>query len=88
MVDNPEVKRKLVTVKDAAVILDRSLASLWRDMKLGRLEVVRICGSTRITVASIDRLIADGMTKPAKLKSGVHRHLAERRERKRQSVVA
>jgi hypothetical protein len=50
------VERRLYTVPEAAIILNRSLSSVWRDIRAGRLVAVHIGASIRITVESIDRL--------------------------------
>jgi hypothetical protein len=51
-----EVKQRLFSAREVSVIMGRSLASVWRDVKAGRLVAVRICGSTRITAESIEAL--------------------------------
>jgi hypothetical protein len=51
------VERRLCSTAEAAKILDRSLVSIWRDCRAGRLESLRIGGSRKITFASINRLL-------------------------------
>lgn len=48
---------KLLTVKEAQIILQRSRVSLWRDRKEGRIQFVKIGGSIRIPEATIYRLV-------------------------------
>ena len=47
----------LVSINDAGAIASRSRASLYRDNKAGRLPFVKICGSTRIRVSDLRKLI-------------------------------
>jgi hypothetical protein len=51
-----DVKPRLFTIPQTATITARSVPSVWRDLKAGRLEAVYINGSTRITGDSIERL--------------------------------
>jgi hypothetical protein len=52
----PPVQQRLFSYAEASKILNRSVVSLWRDVKAKRLVAVKIGGSTRITGESIDRL--------------------------------
>ena len=52
------VQQKLFSPQEAAIILCRSLSSIWRDIGEGRLTKVKIGGSTRVTGASIDKMVA------------------------------
>lgn len=47
----------LVSLNDATVIAHRSIASLYRDEKAGRLKFKKVGGSTRISVGDLRRLI-------------------------------
>jgi hypothetical protein len=51
------VERRLCSTAEAGKILDRSPVSIWRDLKAGRLDSVKVGGSRKITFASIDRLL-------------------------------
>jgi hypothetical protein len=51
---------RLVTVAHAAELLSISVRSAWRLVSTRELEVVRLRGATRVTVASIEGLIARG----------------------------
>lgn len=48
----------LVSLNDAGSIASRSRASLYRDNKAGRLPFVKVCGSTRIRVSDLRKLIS------------------------------
>jgi hypothetical protein len=50
------VRQQLFTVVETSIITRRSKASVWRDIKAKRLDVVRINGSTRVTGESIERI--------------------------------
>jgi hypothetical protein len=61
------VKQKLFTPQETAIILSRSLSSVWRDLAQGRLKRVRINGSTRVDGESIDAMIAgEAPSKPSR----------------------
>jgi hypothetical protein len=51
------VERRLCSPAEAGKILDRSHVSIWRDLKAGRLESIKVGGSRKITFASINRLL-------------------------------
>ena len=51
-----DVKPRLFTIPQTAIITARSVPSVWRDLKAGRLDAVKINGSTRVTGKSIDRM--------------------------------
>jgi hypothetical protein len=55
-----EVWQRLFSIRETMTILGRSRSSIWRDIKAGRLAVVRIAGSTRVTADSVDLLVANG----------------------------
>jgi hypothetical protein len=55
-----EVRQRLFSITETMTILGRSRSSVWRDIKAGRLAVVRIAGSTRVTADSVDLLVANG----------------------------
>ena len=50
----------LVSLTDGGAIASRSRASLYRDNKAGRLPFVKVCGSTRIRVSDLRKLISGG----------------------------
>ena len=50
------VERRLCSVQEAARILDRSLSSVWRDIRSGALDSVHVGSSRKVTFASIDRI--------------------------------
>jgi hypothetical protein len=50
------VKQRLFSIPETSKIIGRAESSVWRDIRAGRLKVVHICGSTRVTVESIDAL--------------------------------
>jgi predicted DNA-binding transcriptional regulator AlpA len=54
-----EVKQRVFSVPQTAIILGRSESSVWRDLRDGRLDSVKIGGSRRVTGESIDRLISN-----------------------------
>ena len=61
------VQQKLFSPQEAAIILGRSLSSVWRDLAQGRLKRVRIGGSTRVTAESIDAVVAgEAPSKPSR----------------------
>jgi hypothetical protein len=69
-----EIKQRLFSVREAGIILGRSVPSIWRDMAAGRLQYVHIGSAVKIKAKSIDRLCADGApgklnTPPRKTKS-------------------
>jgi hypothetical protein len=51
------VERRLCSTAEAGKILDRSSVSIWRDLKAGRLDSIKVGGSRKITLASINRLL-------------------------------
>jgi hypothetical protein len=55
-----EPRQRLFTIAQTMEILQRSRSSIFRDLKSGRLTVVRIGGSTRVTADSVDLLVANG----------------------------
>jgi len=48
----------LLSLNDAGAIATRSRASFYRDNKAGRLPFVKVCGSTRIRVSDLRKLIS------------------------------
>ena len=48
----------LVSLNAAGSIASRSRACLYRDNKAGRLPFVKVCGSTRIRVSDLRKLIS------------------------------
>jgi hypothetical protein len=57
-VKQSDVKQRLFTYSETSKILSRGRVSIWRDVKAGRLVLVHIGGSARITGESIDRICA------------------------------
>lgn len=53
-----EKERRLVTITDAAKLLGVSRPTLYALTKRGDLDVVMLCGVRRISMASIDRYLA------------------------------
>ncbi len=49
-------EQQLFNAHEVSRITGRSLASVWRDARAGRLEKVRIGGSTKFTRRSVERL--------------------------------
>jgi hypothetical protein len=58
-----DVERRVCSTAEAAKILDRSLVSIWRDRKAGRLDSIKIGKSRKITLASINRLLQPAAAK-------------------------
>ncbi len=58
------MKRELLTVPQAAGRMTVSEKTTWRMVYAGKLEVVRIGRSVRVTGKSVDDLIEDGTTPP------------------------
>lgn len=57
---NAVVPARLLRVPEAAAALAVSNRSVWRLIALGKLDVVRLGRSVRITADSVDSLIAAG----------------------------
>jgi hypothetical protein len=60
------VQQQLFSVLETAIITGRSESSIWRDLRVGRLESVHIAGSTRITLRSIEAACNGDAPKPTR----------------------
>jgi hypothetical protein len=60
----------LYSPANAARTLDISVRSVWRLIELGRLDVIRIAGSTRITAESLRRLATEGLSRKSLVPTG------------------
>lgn len=58
------MKKELLTVPQAADRLTVSVKTTWRMVYAGKLEVVRIGRSVRVTGESVDDVIEEGTTPP------------------------
>lgn len=59
-----EIRQQLFSIAQTAKRTGRSVSSTWRDVREGRLKVVYIGGSTKVTAESIDALISGATPKP------------------------
>jgi hypothetical protein len=55
----PQIEPLLVSVKNAATILDAGVSSIWEMLARDELDAVRDGGRTKITMASIRRRLAN-----------------------------
>ncbi len=57
--DKPAIAPKGLSIDDAAKAIGTSRATIYREVKAGKLDLIKIRGRSLITVRSIDRLFGE-----------------------------